>query len=288
VTHESRAPRLLIVNADDFGLTSGVCRAILRAHRHGIVTSTSALALGPAFRSCAPMLDDAPDLGIGIHLAAVGEDPPLLSAAEIPTLVDRQGKLAYSWRQFLPRLAARRVDPDDVRREFAAQGEHVRATVGAERITHVDTHQHLHLWPRVATIVCDLAREWNVPALRVTRSTGKAARGRGMNVLAQRLRRRAAAAGLRTPEAFAGFDEAGAFASDQLVRAVEELGAGRARSAEIGVHPGEHEDDERHRYEWGYQWGAELDALVDPAVRAAVNRNGFVLGSFAQLENVAR
>ena len=83
MTPAAAATRLLIVNADDFGLTDGVCRAIVRAHREGIVTSTSALAVGPAFHRCASMLDDVPELGVGVHLAAVGEDPPLLSAREI-------------------------------------------------------------------------------------------------------------------------------------------------------------------------------------------------------------
>ena len=41
--------RLLIVNADDFGLTEGISRGILHAHRQGIVTSTSVIALGPAY-----------------------------------------------------------------------------------------------------------------------------------------------------------------------------------------------------------------------------------------------
>ncbi|HEX7094516.1 MAG TPA: ChbG/HpnK family deacetylase, partial [Acidimicrobiales bacterium] len=85
--------RLLIVNADDYGLTAAVSAGILRAHRNGIVTSTSVLALAPGFRQSAAWLLDEPSLGVGAHLALVGEDPPLLSAREIPTLVDRRGRL---------------------------------------------------------------------------------------------------------------------------------------------------------------------------------------------------
>ena len=97
--------RLLIVNADDYGLTAGVCRAIVRAHQDGIVTSTSALALGPAFAAHSALLDDAPELGVGVHLAVVGEDPPLLPASDIPSLVDRQGRLSLSWKRILaPRV----------------------------------------------------------------------------------------------------------------------------------------------------------------------------------------
>lgn len=74
------------MNADDYGLTPGVCEGILRAHREGIVTSTSVLTPAPAFEAHVGALRDS-GLAAGLHLAVVGEDPPLLSASEIPSLV---------------------------------------------------------------------------------------------------------------------------------------------------------------------------------------------------------
>jgi predicted glycoside hydrolase/deacetylase ChbG (UPF0249 family) len=283
VSGTAATPRLLIVNADDFGLTDGVCRAIVKAHNEGIATSTSALAVAPAFARCAAWLDDAPGLGVGVHLAVVGEDPPLLSTSEIPTLVDQHGRFMYSWRQFLPRMALGRIDIDDVEREFTAQGEAVRSAVGPTRITHLDTHQHLHLWPRIAGLVCRLAQRWDVPAVRITRSASGSPKGRVVNRLAARLHRRVTSAGLLAPDAFAGFDEAGGVGVSRLVGVIEQLGASAVHAAEIGVHPGEHGDADLGRYEWGYQWGDELDALLAPDARAAVDRSGFTLGSFAAL-----
>src|SRR5206468_11836837 len=114
---------------------------------------------GRGFAQAAPRLLDT-NLGVGVHLAAVGEDPPLLSPAEIPTLVDRQGRLAPSWRTFVARAAAGRVDPADVEREFRAQIEAV-ASIGV-RLSHLDTHQHLHLWPLVSEVVVRLATEHDI------------------------------------------------------------------------------------------------------------------------------
>jgi predicted glycoside hydrolase/deacetylase ChbG (UPF0249 family) len=273
--------RLLIVNADDYGLTEGVCRAILRGHREGIVTSTSALVIGPAFERCAPWLADAPDLGVGVHLALVGEDPPLLSAAEIPTLVDKDGRLPLSWRRFLPRVAARRIDPADVEREMTAQYE--RALDAGIRPTHLDTHQHLHLWPAVGEVLTRLAVRWGVPAVRVTRSLGRAPVGRAVNALGGRDARRANAGGLVAPQVFAGFDQGGTHATESLVATIDALGATGAATAEIGLHPGEHGDADLDRYQWGYRWGDELDALVSAEAREAVARNGFSLVTFAAL-----
>jgi len=275
--------RLLIVNADDYGLTQGVCRAIVRAHREGIVTSTSALALGPAFTSCSTMLHDVPDLGVGVHLAVVGEDPPLLPRSEIPSLVDREGRLPLSWRRFLPRACAGRIAVDDLRRELSAQLDAVSDALPGRTLTHLDTHQHLHLWPPFGTLVIDLARERGIPAVRVTRSVGRGGRSLVVNRLGRRFEAKACAVGLRTTDVFAGFDEGGTLVTDALVRTIDRVGAINARSVEIGVHPGEHDDADLTRYEWGYRWGDELDALLSAEARTAVERNGFTLGSYSAL-----
>lgn len=110
------------MNADDYGLTPGVCEGILRAHREGIVTSTSVLTPAPAFEAHVGALRDS-GLAAGLHLAVVGEDPPLLSASEIPSLVDRRGRFPLSWRQFMAAAARGAIDPADLDREFSAQHE---------------------------------------------------------------------------------------------------------------------------------------------------------------------
>jgi predicted glycoside hydrolase/deacetylase ChbG (UPF0249 family) len=275
--------RLLIVNADDYGLTPGVCRAIVRAHREGIVTSTSALALGPAFASCSTMLLDATDLGVGVHLAVVGEDPPLLSRSEIPSLVDRDGRLPLSWRRFLLRACAGRIAVEDLRRELNAQLDAVSDGLPGRTLTHLDTHQHLHLWPPFGSLVIELARERRIPAVRVTRSIGRGGRSLVVNQLGRRFNTKASAAGLRTTDVFAGFDEGGTFVTGALVQTIDRVGATAAQSVEIGVHPGEEGDADLARYEWGYRWAEELDALLSPEAREAVGRNGFTLGSYSAL-----
>ena len=276
--------RLLIVNADDYGLTEGVSAGILRGHRDGIVTSTSVLTLAPGFRTSGPWLADHPRLGVGVHLAAVGEDPPLLSAREVPTLVDRRGRLASSWRQFLPRMAAGRVDPADLRREFAAQIQAVRAVGPA--ISHLDSHQHLHLWPGVAEVVLELARTEAVPAVRVPRSH-RLPLAPGVNRLARGLARRAAAEGVLTPADSSGVDEAGGMDEAGFCRALDGFVSRGAASAELGTHPGQPHDPDRGRYRWGYHWDEELALLTSDAARRAVATRGFVLGDYRALAATA-
>ncbi|MCU1497011.1 MAG: YdjC family protein [Acidimicrobiales bacterium] len=266
------ADRLLVVVADDFGLSAGTSRAIIEAHRSGIVTATSVLANAPATRVSLPWLAEAPTLEVGLHGALVGEDPPICGAAEIPTLVDRRGRLARSWRALVPRLAAGRVDPGDVQRELAAQLAVVTST-GAT-VTHLNLHQHLQLWPSVRPVAVALADAAGIAYVRTPGSRRRGPLGRGVNRLAVGLADELAAAGRTTNDGFLGLDEAGAWSADRLAQALATV---PGTVVELNAHPGEAADPDLGRYRWGYRWPEELAGLAHPATRAAVTDAGFRL-----------
>ena len=274
---------LLIVSADDLGLTEGVTRAVLRGHVDGVVTATSLLAVGRAFDDAVRMLADNPTLDVGAHLAIVGEDPPLLCAREIPTLVDKRGAFPLSYRSVVLRGMSRRLDPDDVRREFRAQLDRILAA--GVRVSHLDTHQHVHLWPAVAAVVAELAAEYHIPAVRTPVSHRMLPVGFGVNALSKRLRRRLDLAGLATTSTYTGLDEAGSFDQARFERSLGGLPAVMTTeiTVEINTHPGEQCDPDLARFGWGYRWGDELAMLCSPATRAAIERSGYRLGGFPEL-----
>ena len=276
----TRGP-LLIVNADDFGMTAGVSAGILAAHSQGIVTSTSVLANGRALPVYAPRLLDAAMLGVGAHLAIVGEDPPLLSAAEIPTLLDVTGRFSLTWKHFLPRALAGRVDPDDIKREFTAQLEHVQGW--GLPITHLDAHQHLQLWPRVGEILLALAAHAGIRAVRVPRYHRATLVGVGVSTLAARLAREADRRGIRYTADSIGIAIAGNLDLPTLDRVLIDVAAREPTSIELTVHPGRPDDPDRAKYRWGYHWEQELAALTAPAAAAAVERAGLRLGTYKDL-----
>ena len=273
--------RLLIVSADDYGLTERVSRAILNSHRRGIVTSTSVLVLTPAFERCVHWLSDVPRLGVGAHLAAVGEDPPLLSATEIPTLVDRRGRLRAGWRQMLPSLTSGRIDPADLRREFAAQLE--RLAAAGVVVDHLDTHHDLHRWPLVRNVVLDLAVRHGIGAVRVCRTSTYSPGGMAERRLARGFERRCRTRSVLFPEASTGAEHPGQLDLPATIRALHRLAATGAASSELVTHPGGADDPDRARYRWGFRWGDELAALTSGTVGHAVKEYGFVLGTFADL-----
>lgn len=269
----------LVVTADDLGLTEGVNRAVIQAYSGGVVTATSLLAVGPAFDHAVHLLRSHPRLDVGAHLAIVGEDPPLLSATEVATLVDRRGRFPRSYRKVCARAAAGRLDPDDVRREMAAQLERIRDT--GLTVTHVDTHQHTHLWPLVGRVVADLARDASVPWVRLPTSRARGPVGVVVRGLSARLARELDAAGLRQTAAYAGLDEAGRLDATRFARAVERVAD--ASTAEINTHPGEADDPALTRYTWNYRWKDELSMLTDDHTRTLLRDKGIQLVSFSGL-----
>lgn len=276
--------RSLIMIGDDFGLTPGVCVAILKAHDRGILTTASVLANGPALHSYASALG-ASGMAAGAHLALVGEDRPILSAAEVPSLVDTNGHFPLTWREFLIRSTQGRVDRDDIEREFSAQIEAlISAGIG---LTHVDTHQHLHLWPQVGSAVIKTAQLHGIRAIRSPTSERLDPRSLAIRTLARFAQHRSDRAGLWSAKAAAGLDGAGQVATAALVSNIEQLARSGASTCEMWMHPGIADDPARARYQWNYRWSDELEALCSADARAAVQRSGLQLRTYTQAMGVA-
>ncbi|MBN1179632.1 MAG: carbohydrate deacetylase [Anaerolineae bacterium] len=149
----------LIVNADDFGRTPGIDAGILRAHRQGIVTSTTAMVNLPGAAAGVRWVRvETPALGIGVHLNLTA-GRPLLPAADVPTLVDETGHF-YPIRALTPRLDD--LDRAQVEAELTAQIERLRAW--GTTPTHLDAHHHLlYLTPDLFRILLVLAERYALP-----------------------------------------------------------------------------------------------------------------------------
>jgi predicted glycoside hydrolase/deacetylase ChbG (UPF0249 family) len=145
----------LIVNADDWGLTPAVNRGVVRAFQDGIVTSASLLVTGSAFEDAIALARQNPKLDVGLHLVLV-EERAVLGRDVLPTLVDETGRLPRTSGEFFRRAFLGRINWDDVEREIAAQIARFQET--GLRLSHVNSHQHLHMFPRVYQIVRRLTR----------------------------------------------------------------------------------------------------------------------------------
>src|ERR1700689_1910411 len=87
--------RRLIVNADDFGLSSSVNEAVVRAHREGILTSASLMVNEPGFDEAVKLAKETQKLGVGLHLTLLlGHSA--LPPEKIPGLVNSRGEFSNS------------------------------------------------------------------------------------------------------------------------------------------------------------------------------------------------
>jgi len=245
--------RRLIVNADDFGLTPQVSAGILTAHRHGIVSSTTALVTAAIDDDSIDALRDS-GLGVGLHVNLTLGRP--LSGGR--SLVDASGSFVRDARN-----AAARADDRDVEREVSAQIEKFTLLMG-RRPTHLDTHHHVGLLAPVTEVVLDAALRLGIPV----RSQNESARAR------------ARSAGLRTPDHFFGESGPGPYWS--LACTLAHLKTLPLGVSEFMAHPGWF-DDELAYSRYGRQRETEMVGLGTPAARAAVESLGIRLCHFGAL-----
>jgi predicted glycoside hydrolase/deacetylase ChbG (UPF0249 family) len=156
--------RRLIVNADDFGLTSGVNRAILELHQAGILTSATLMARAPATLEAIDIARATPSLGVGCHIVLVDGDP-LRLPADLPTLTHPEtGQLYSTLGAFLKRLVRGEIRGNEIEIEARAQIQLLQSR--GLTLTHVDTHKHTHMFPRVLCPVLRAARSCGIHAIR--------------------------------------------------------------------------------------------------------------------------
>ena len=147
------------MNADDFGLTTGVNRAILSLNQRGKLTSTTLMAMADASAEAASLALSSPNLGVGCHVVLV-DGTPALPARQLPTLVDpTTGRFRTTLGKFVKDLFLGRIRTDEIEAEAEAQIARIGA-LGVS-LTHIDTHKHTHMFPNVLR-----------PVLRAARATG--------------------------------------------------------------------------------------------------------------------
>ena len=260
--------RSLAVNADDFGFTRDVNQGIVEAHREGILTSTTVMANGAAFDDAVRLAKENPALDIGCHLVLVGEPPFPLTVA-----------------QLIQAIALRRIQ---VYEELAAQ---VRRIVDAGlRPTHLDTHKHTHLLPRVLDAVVRIAEEFHIPWVRrpfdfPLQPGGidwkKRAVNKAFTLVRAHSERMLRSHGCRFTDHFAGFQLTGNYDAAKLAELIRSLPEG---STEFMCHPGRCGEELRAaKTRLKESREDELAALKSAEARAAIQEGQVRLAGFPQL-----
>jgi chitin disaccharide deacetylase len=237
------AERRLIINADDFGLTEGVNRAILELNTADVLPSATLMATGRAFRDAVHAAFRQTSLGVGCHVVLV-DGHSELHPAELPTLAP-EGHLRSSLTGFMVDLFGGRIASREMEREAIAQIRKVQSA--GITVTHIDTHKHTHMFPRVLGPIIRAARACNVPAirnpfepdwsLRLTKNapTARRLQVRTLRFFREQFLRSVRAARLRTTDGALGVLATGTFDADYVLRLLHNMPPG---SWELVCHPG--------------------------------------------------
>ncbi len=156
----------MIINADDFGLTEGINKAVVRAHTEGVLTSATLMAGAQAAEHAVDIARQYPTLGVGAHLnVLLGK--PVSDDPAVTILLDQNGEFPRSAAHLALKTIINKNILKAIEIEFAAQIEWILD----HKITptHLDSHKHLHALPTILPLVDRLADRFNISAVRFLR-----------------------------------------------------------------------------------------------------------------------
>jgi hopanoid biosynthesis associated protein HpnK len=289
--------RRLIINADDFGLTVGVNRAILEAHEHGVVTSATLMANGQAFEDAIALAQSRPGLGVGCHVVLV-DGAPLLDETAVRSLLDRGGNRSghRRFRKGITRFGALallgRLAENEIEAEATAQIRKLQ-TAGIT-VTHLDSHKHTHLFPRVLRPLLRAAASCGVKAIRnpFERIQGSQLAAYPslwrrwtevgiLRSLARQFREAVQQAGISTPDGTLAIAATGSLNERLLRLMVENLPDG---TWELVCHPGYNDADLRRVHtRLRASREQELRILTSSSTRNLLEMNGIEIVSFREM-----
>lgn len=151
----------LIVNADDFGLTSGVNRAILEGNRSGIVTSATMMANAKATNAAIELAKAEPGLKTGCHVVLIDGIP---LTANLPTLTNGSAHFRSSLKQFALAAVRGQIAADEIQQEAEAQIRKLQ--LAGITLTHLDSHKHTHMFPHILRPMVRAAKACGIRAVR--------------------------------------------------------------------------------------------------------------------------
>lgn len=273
----------LIVNADDFGLTSGVNRAIEELHRIGVLSSATLMARAAATDEAIGISIATPSLSVGCHVVLV-DGEPVLPAAQIPTLIDkRTGCFHLSLASFLRKLLTGRIRPSEIEAEAGAQIRLLQDR--GLPLTHLDTHKHTHIFPAVLRPLLRAAQKVGIHCIRnpfepewAVRASPRASLLRSAEVfvlrrLGPRFQSMIREHGFATTDGTVAIAATGALDAPALRSLLEKLPAG---TWELVTHPGYNDADlNRVRTRLRASREVEIDALRALEHFPAVERISF-------------
>ena len=286
--------KLLVVNADDFGLAPGINAGIIEGFEKGILTSTSIMVNAPAFEEAVRLAQAHGGLGIGVHLNVL-RGKAVLPPEEIPGLVDADGQFVRSPISLCCDILRKRVDLDHLTSEFSAQIELAIET--GLRLTHLNSEKHVHMYPPIFARVVKLAEKYGIRAVRWTgqypgaqdllRLNHRSYKDLLVSLCAKLCRKPLDGSAVIVNDYFYGLVETGSLTAEAFRAILPRLEDG---VTEIMCHPGYVGPDLQHAFQTMgtsslvASRALELQTITDPDLRASIDAVGARLIHYGDIQ----
>ena len=270
----------LIVTADDFGYSRNVNKAIIKCFKEGIVTSTSLLANTKYFNESVKLLKQNRNIDVGVHINLT-EFRPLMKAK---TLADKNGNFIGKREWF--RGFYKKTSKKEIENEINAQVK--KAVSTGLKITHINGHNHIHIFPNVIDAAIKLAKKYKIKYIRkpdeefIVKSQRLSSEIRKRNTLSKFSKQaigKIIKNGLKTAGAFYGILDMNGMDFDKLSNIVKSLKNG---TSELMVHPA-YIDGNEDIFHQSRQRENEIKLLADKKIIRAIKKLKINLTNFSQL-----
>lgn len=256
---------------------------IIKSYYDGILTSTSLMANGNYFDYAIELVKENPGLDVGVHLTLTKEKP-VLSSKYVKSIIDSEGKLFSTSNNFARNYFLGKISLHEVESELTAQIEKIINT--GIKISHLDSHQHLHVLPKIAEIAVRLAKKYSIKFIRLPKEKIKSYMFKNpksalrilqmcsLNFLCSMIQKQIP----HKTDFFTGFFYGGRLSKQNLITLIDNLPA--YGICELVCHPGYSEMSIKKR---GYRRVEESLALTNPEISEMLANRGIQITSFKQV-----
>ncbi len=259
----------LVVNADDFGLRHSINSGIEDAIKCGIVRSVSFVVNTDEFDDSVKIIKNCKNVGIGVHLN-ITDGKPVSGISGLDFLLNKNNAFTGSHIKALSRIFFHQNRLLSVKTEFKEQIKKLQDT--GLKISHIDSHGHVHMFPCLFDIVTELAEEFKIKFIRIPKENlySDAYFFRWKSLILSRFSNSALLKikqkTLRCADNFSGITGVGNLTKEKLAGLLQKIDYGLT---EIVVHPGMGQE--------------ELQAVTNREIMEQIKNNNIELVNFSQI-----
>lgn len=268
-------------------MAEGINKGVIYGFRHGIISSASICINGSEAEEAIKFAKENPDLDIGLHVTLT-QEKPVKSPIEIKSLVNKEGKFYRSIFEFLAKYTLGKIKIQDMKIEIGGQFEKIFNS--GLRVTHVDSHQQIHILPGLLEIIIEMCKKYKIHFIRCPYSPIRFNRFLKINRIMQQIflnffcllaSKKIKTYNLKTCDLCFDFLYSGNLNEERIKEVIYSLKDGLF---EIVCHPAIVDRGLLYNYgHWHYNWESELKAICSLRVREFIKNRSVTIDNFYKL-----